>query len=61
MSNEDYEKYTKMMSAQARSNNKSWRVRYEEMEQLYKLQKVKVAEIEKILQRFMSANQKPKP
>ena len=60
MSNEDYEKYTKMMSAQARSNNKSWRVRYEEMEQLYKLQKVKVAEIEKILQRFMSANQKPK-
>jgi len=61
MSNEDYDKYTKMMSAQARSNNKSWRVRYEEMEQLYKLQKVKVAEIEKILQRFMSANQKPKP
>ena len=61
MSNEDYDKYTKMMSAQARSNNKSWRVRYEEMEQLYKIQKVKVAEIEKILQRFMSANQKPKP
>lgn len=61
MSNEDYNKYIKMMSAQARSNNKSWRVRYEEMEQLYKLQKVKVAEIEKILQSFMSANQKPKP
>ena len=60
MSDEDYNKYIKMMSAQARSNNKSWRVRYEEMEQLYKLQKVKVAEIEKILQRFMSANQKPK-
>ena len=61
MSDEDYNKYIKMMSAQARSNNKSWRVRYEEMEQLYKLQKVKVAEIEKILQSFMSANQKPKP
>ena len=61
MSDEDYNKYIKMMSAQARSNNKSWRVRYEEMEQLYKLQKVKVAEIEKILQRFMSTNQKPKP
>lgn len=61
MDNEDYEKYIKMMSSQARSNNKSWRVRYEEMEQLYKIQKVKVAEIEKILQRFMSANQKPKP
>lgn len=61
MSDEDYNKYIKMMSSQARSNNKSWRVRYEEMEQLYKLQKVKVAEIEKILQSFMSANQKPKP
>lgn len=61
MSDEDYNKYIKMMSSQARSNNKSWRVRYEEMEQLYKLQKVKVAEIEKILQRFMSTNQKPKP
>lgn len=61
MSDEDYKKYIKMMSAQARSNNKSWRVRYEEIEQLYKLQKVKVAEIEKILQSFMSANQKPKP
>ena len=61
MSDEDYNKYIKMMSAQARSNNKSWRVRYEEMEQLYKLQKVKVAEIEKILLSFMSANQKPKP
>ena len=61
MSDEDYNKYIKMMSAQARSNNKSWRVRYEEMEQLYKLQKVKVAEIEKILQSFMSVNQKPKP
>lgn len=61
MSDEDYNKYIKMMSSQARSNNKSWRVRYEEMEQLYKIQKVKVAEIEKILQRFMSTNQKPKP
>lgn len=61
MSDEDYNKYIKMMSSQARSNNKSWRVRYEEIEQLYKLQKVKVAEIEKILQRFMSTNQKPKP
>lgn len=61
MSDEDYNKYIKMMSSQARSNNKSWRVRYEEMEQLYKLQKVKVIEIEKILQRFMSTNQKPKP
>lgn len=61
MSDEDYNKYIKMMSSQARSNNKSWRVRYEEMEQLYKLQKVKVTEIEKILQSFMSANQKPKP
>ena len=61
MSDEDYNKYIKMMSSQARSNNKSWRVRYEEMEQLYKLQKVKVGEIEKILQRFMSTNQKPKP
>lgn len=61
MSDEDYNKYIKMMSSQARSNNKSWRVRYEEMEQLYKLQKVKVTEIEKILQRFMSTNQKPKP
>ena len=61
MSDEDYNKYIKMMSSQARSNNKSWRVRYEEMEQLYKLQKVKVVEIEKILQRFMSTNQKPKP
>ena len=60
ISDTDYNNYKKMMSNQARSYNKSWRVLYEEQSVRYRTLEIKLEQVEKILQRFMSANQKPK-
>lgn len=59
MSDTDFENYKRMMASQPRSNNKSWRVLYEEAMVRYKQLEVKTAEIEKILQKFMSGQAKP--
>ena len=60
ISDTDYNNYNKMMANQARSYNKSWRVLYEEQSVRYRTLEIKLEQVEKILQRFMSANQKPK-
>ena len=60
ISDTDYNNYKKMMANQARSYNKSWRVLYEEQSVRYRTLEIKLEQVEKILQRFMSANQKPK-
>lgn len=60
ISDTDYNNYKKMMANQARSYNKSWRVLYEEQSVRYRTLEIKLEQVEKILQRFMSVNQKPK-